>query len=119
MYQKLNNKVPTDPNHGMSELVPQALGHLTDEDMEFFNKWSKMSSLESGEARKGSKLKNLWCMTPAQRELQGQAIADLKPSGDEGEYLQYYFFFTEKISILYSLNFLKQIKKYLSSKLCI
>ena len=91
----------------MSELVPQALGHLTDEDMEFFNKWSKMSSLESGEARKGSKLKNLWCMTPAQRELQGQAIADLKPSGDEGKCLRYFFFFTEKISILYSLNFFK------------
>ena len=80
----------------MSELVPQALGHLTDEDMEFFNKWSKMSSLESGEARKGSKLKNLWCMTPAQRELQGQAITDLKPSGDEGKCLQYYFFSQEK-----------------------
>ena len=36
-----------------------------------------MHSLESGEARKGSKLKSLWCMTPAQRELQGQAISGL------------------------------------------
>ena len=85
MYQKLNDKIPTEPNHAMSELVPQALGHLTTDDVEFFNKWSKMSSLESGEARKGSKLKNLWCMTPSQRELQGQAITDLVSSNNCGE----------------------------------
>ena len=31
MYQKLNDKIPIESNHAMSELVPQALGHLTDE----------------------------------------------------------------------------------------
>ena len=77
MYQKLDDKVPTEPQHAMTSLVPEALGHLTGSDIKFFDNWSKMNSLESGEARKGSKLKNLWCMTPGQRELQGQAISNL------------------------------------------
>ena len=76
MYQKLDNAIPSEP-HGMSELVPEVLGHLTETDMTFFDKWSKMNSLETGEARKASKLKSLWCMTPNQREIQGQAISDL------------------------------------------
>ena len=37
-----------------------------------------MNSLESGEARKGSRLKNLWCSDPKTRELLGQAIGDLR-----------------------------------------
>ena len=77
MYQKLENNIPPEP-HAMSELVPTVLDHLNSEDVEFFNKWSTMNSLESGEARKGSKLKSLWCMTPLQRESQGSAISELK-----------------------------------------
>ena len=59
IYQKLEDKVPVEP-HGMAELVPQVLDHLTTGDMDFFNRWSLMNSLESGEAKKGSKLKTLW-----------------------------------------------------------
>ena len=44
----------------------------------FILQWSTMNSLESGEARKGSKLKSMWCMTPLQRESQGSAISELK-----------------------------------------
>ena len=77
IYQKLEDQVPEEP-HGMAELVPQALSHLSSDDMKFFNKWSLMNGLESGEARKGSKLKSLWCMTPFQRECKGQAISELK-----------------------------------------
>lgn len=78
IYQKIDN-APTlaSKEHAMSELAPQALGHLSSEDVAFFDKWSQMHSLESGEARKSSKLKSLWCMTSAQRELQGQAISGL------------------------------------------
>lgn len=76
MYQKLSENTPQPP-HAMAELVPEVLNHLTQEDRDFFDKWSKMNSLELGEARKGSKLKSLWCMTPQQREFRGQAICDL------------------------------------------
>ena len=62
----------------MSELVPVVLQHLEREDLEFFNRWIHMNSLESGEARRGSRLKNLWCTSPQSRELQGQAVCDLR-----------------------------------------
>ena len=77
VYQKLKDNVPAAP-HSMSELVPVVLEHLEREDLEFFNRWIHMNSLESGEARRGSRLKNLWCTTPQSRELQGQAISDLR-----------------------------------------
>lgn len=66
IYQKLEDKVPGEP-HGMAELVPQVLDHLTTDDMDFFNRWSLMNSLESGEAKKGSKLKTLWYVLPTTR----------------------------------------------------
>ena len=62
----------------MAELVPEVLQHLQGDDLEFFNRWIHMNSLESGEARKGSRLKNLWCTDPKTRELFGQAIGDLR-----------------------------------------
>ncbi len=83
MYQKLADQVPPGPGHAMSELVPEVLNHLNEEDMNFFNHWSRLNSLESGEARKASRLKSLWCVTPQQRELQGQAIAGLTLCNDK------------------------------------
>ena len=77
VYQKLKDAIPSAP-HSMSELVPVVLQHLEREDLEFFNRWIHMNSLESGEARRGSRLKNLWCTTPQSRELQGQAVCDLQ-----------------------------------------
>ncbi len=56
MYQKLNDKIPEAP-HAMADLVPQTLAHLTEEDLAFFNNWSQMCALETGEARKASRLK--------------------------------------------------------------
>ena len=86
MYQKLKDEVPTEAGHAMTELVPSVLSHLKQDDMNFFDLWSKMNCLESGEARKGSELKSLWCMTPRQRELQGQAIGDLILDNDDSTF---------------------------------
>ncbi len=53
------NAVPAAP-HAMSELVPASISQLQVEDLEFFQKWSKMCALETGEALRVNRLKNLW-----------------------------------------------------------
>jgi DNA replication ATP-dependent helicase Dna2 len=78
MYQKIKVDVSLQAPHAMSELVPEALGHLSEAHEDFFEKWSLMSSLESQKAAGASRLKNLWCKTPSQREVEGTAIFGLK-----------------------------------------
>lgn len=77
LQQKLEAKVPPAP-HAMAELVPQTLSHLLGEDLEFYKKWSLMCAMEAEEAGKGSRLKELWCRTPNERQAQNTAIADLR-----------------------------------------
>ena len=62
----------------MSELGPASISHLQPEDLEFFQKWSSMCALETGQALRVNRLKNLWCQTPQRRELNLSAIADLR-----------------------------------------
>jgi hypothetical protein len=62
----------------MSELVPASISHLQQEDLEFFEKWSNMCALETGQSLRVNRLKNLWCQTPQRRESNLSSIADLK-----------------------------------------
>ena len=78
LYQKLENKVPTNPMHAMNELVPQTTQHLNEDEINFFAKHSIMAQLERNEAGKFSRIKSLWCNTPMQRESMGNAIANLQ-----------------------------------------
>eukprot|EP00095_Tigriopus_kingsejongensis_P009867 maker-scaffold757_size101632-snap-gene-0.17 protein:Tk09867 transcript:maker-scaffold757_size101632-snap-gene-0.17-mRNA-1 annotation:"dna replication atp-dependent helicase nuclease dna2-like" len=75
--QKLESAVPAEP-HAMSDLVPKTLAHLDEIDLKFFQDWSRMCALEAQEASRKSKLKDLWCQTPRQREAQKSALAHLK-----------------------------------------
>lgn len=77
LYQKLG-KLPSNPKHAMHELVPQGTDHLTEQELEFFANHSSMAQLESKEAKKFSRIKNIWCNTPLQREETGNAIANLQ-----------------------------------------
>eukprot|EP00094_Tigriopus_californicus_P009570 TCALIF_09226-PA protein Name:"Similar to Dna2 DNA replication ATP-dependent helicase/nuclease DNA2 (Mus musculus)" AED:0.03 eAED:0.03 QI:0/0.66/0.5/0.75/1/1/4/36/1063 len=77
LHQKLNDTVPPAP-HAMAELVPQTLSHLQEDDLQFFKKWSLMCAMEAEESGKGSKLKELWCRTPTERQAQNTAIAQLR-----------------------------------------
>ena len=68
LQQKLSpTEIPSAP-HAMSELVPQTLSHLSDTHLQFYQKWSLMSSLEKQESAAKSKLNYLWCKTPDERQ---------------------------------------------------
>ena len=78
LYQKLNNELPSNPKHAMHELVPQTTQHLNEKELRFFETHSSMAQLERKEAMKFSRIKSLWCNTPTERELMGNAIANLE-----------------------------------------
>ena len=78
LYQKLNNKLPSNPKHAMHELVPQSTQHLNEKELKFFDTHSSMAQLERKEAMKFNRIKSLWCDTPEQREVMGNAIAGLE-----------------------------------------
>ena len=78
LYQKLGNQVQKNPKHAMNELVPQSTNHLTEKELRFFTNHSIMAQLEASEGTKFSRVKNLWCNTPMQREAMGNAIANLQ-----------------------------------------
>ena len=64
----------------MHELIPQTTKHLNEKELRFFETHSGMAQLERKEAMKFSRIKSLWCNTPAEREVMGNAIADLELS---------------------------------------
>ena len=78
LYQKLGNEVPSAPNHAMHELIPQSTNHLMMEDLEFFASNSSMAQMELKESLKLNGVKKLWCNTPSQREIMGNAISNLQ-----------------------------------------
>ena len=78
LYQKLDNNLPSNPKHAMHELVPQSTQHLNEKELDFFATHSSMAQLERKEATKFNRIKSLWCDTPTQREVMGNAIAELK-----------------------------------------
>ena len=77
MYQKIRQDATLQGSHPMAELVPQAVDHLSQTHEEFFERWSLMMALEFERKEQDNKLKNLWCMTPLQRESDGMAITGL------------------------------------------
>ena len=77
LYQKFGT-LPSNSKHAMHELVPQSTHHLTQKELAFFANHSSMAQLESKEAKTFSRVKNIWCNTPEQREETGNAIANLQ-----------------------------------------
>jgi len=77
-YQTIQENVPPAP-HPMNGLVQENLCHLEKSHLDWFKRWSDLLDLEvaTGERKGGQELKDLWCMTPDQRELRGQAIINL------------------------------------------
>ncbi len=91
----LYQKVRDDPTaaagsaHPMADLVPATLEHLKRDHEEFFELWSLMCAMESQKAGESNGLRNLWCMTPNQRQARGTAIAGvvLSLEKDDREYV--------------------------------
>ena len=79
-YHKLSPEPEKEKAPGVfrNDIAPDAIAHLTEEHLEFYQKHSTNLLLETGEVRKASRLKMLWKELPGTRELKRSAIADLK-----------------------------------------
>ena len=62
----------------MASMVPQVTEHLSQEQLNWFKKWTGLLDMEFADSRGGAELKDLWCLSPAEREDRGQAITGLR-----------------------------------------
>ena len=76
-YQRLQGTTPGDP-HPMATMVPQVTGHLSQQHLDWFKKWTDLLDMELTDSRGGAELKDLWCLSPAERETRGQALTRLR-----------------------------------------
>ena len=76
-YQRLQGTIPVAP-HPMASMVPQVTGHLSQKHLDWFKKWTDLLDMEFADSRGGAELKDLWCLSPAEREARGQAITALR-----------------------------------------
>ncbi|XP_065558238.1 DNA replication ATP-dependent helicase/nuclease DNA2-like [Artemia franciscana] len=84
IYQRTQNDVP-EPPHNMAYLVPTLTKHLTDEDLEFFKKWTSLLRIEQTEAWSRSSLKDLWTISSIERQKKGSCIANLRVASSTSE----------------------------------
>ena len=75
-YQRLQGT--PGPPHPMASMVPQVTEHLSQEHLDWFKKWTDLLDMEFADSRGGAELKDLWCLSPAEREARGQAITGLR-----------------------------------------
>ena len=76
-YQRLQGTTPGAP-HPMASMVPQVTEHLSQEHLDWFKKWTGLLDMEFTDSRGGAELKDLWCLSPAEREARGQAMTGLR-----------------------------------------
>ena len=76
-YQRVQDNTPAAP-HPMAELATQATAHLSPHHLAWFRKWTELLDLECEDARAAAQLKDLWCLSPGEREARGQAMAGLR-----------------------------------------
>merc|ERR1719369_1329407 len=86
-YQEVQKNIPPNP-HPMAGLVKESISHLQEPDLAWFKKWTDLLDMEvEAAARKGGQeVKDLWCLTPEEREKRGQAVAGLvlEKVGEDG-----------------------------------
>ncbi|KAH8420568.1 hypothetical protein KR009_011501 [Drosophila setifemur] len=80
--------------HPLKKLMPELLGHLTEQDQDYVQHWCGLLALEEQQNRQSSQLRALWTEDPLKRQKQGRAICQLrlvegqKVVLEEGRYLQ-------------------------------
>jgi DNA replication ATP-dependent helicase Dna2 len=68
--EKATDNVEPNPEDPIAELYGRKTGHLTPLDLDFFNHWEELISIEEQDIQR---FKNqLWTMTAAQREKSGR-----------------------------------------------
>ena len=97
-YQRVQDKCPPGP-HPMAELVNQATSHLSSEHLEWFRKWTQLLDLEFHHAKGGAELKDLWCLTPSERETRGQAVSGLSLESVSSSLLEHRFVRDKSIDV--------------------
>ncbi|KAJ8311784.1 hypothetical protein KUTeg_010665 [Tegillarca granosa] len=72
LYQKNMEHRSVHSGHAMSTLVPNSLSHILPSHMEYYTHWNLMLDLEMQSDVKKGHLKDIWCKTGIQRQLQTQ-----------------------------------------------
>ncbi|XP_076435197.1 DNA replication ATP-dependent helicase/nuclease DNA2-like [Babylonia areolata] len=76
LYQRSVENLQHPPDHAMSSLVPEALSHLSDSHLSYVRHWLLCLDLEAA-AQHAHSLRNIWCMSSADREEQGDCLRQL------------------------------------------
>ncbi|CAG0883234.1 unnamed protein product [Darwinula stevensoni] len=76
IYQQSVEKFIPAPPHPMSDLVPQAIGHLKPEDFAFATRWFLLCALEDQAERDSSQMHSLW-MPHCSKEKEGPGLQNL------------------------------------------
>ncbi|GFO46497.1 hypothetical protein PoB_007300200 [Plakobranchus ocellatus] len=82
IYQRSVEKPELPPNHAMSKLVPEAMGHLDGEDLAYFLHWILCLDVEGKESGR-RQLSSIWCTSGQQREKEGDCLSNMVITASE------------------------------------
>ncbi|WVF72768.1 hypothetical protein IAT40_007586 [Kwoniella sp. CBS 6097] len=75
LYRKTVDQVEPHPEDPIAELYEEKTGHMTEKDVEFFNKWDTLLTVEEQDI--GRHRSQLWTMTAKEREKTGRCFGDM------------------------------------------
>ncbi|WVQ99969.1 hypothetical protein IAU59_007112 [Kwoniella sp. CBS 9459] len=75
LYRKTVDRVEPDPEDPIGELYEEKTGHMSERDIDFFNKWDTLLTVEEQDV--GRHRSQLWTMSAKDREKTGRCFGDM------------------------------------------
>ncbi|XP_077301776.1 DNA replication helicase/nuclease 2 [Arctopsyche grandis] len=77
LYLSKDSDAQLSGGHLLMKLKDEAIGHLASEDVNYFLNWCRLLMIEDSEKFDGLQRKDIWNLTPSERERKGKCISGL------------------------------------------